>query len=128
MAVKVNLVMNQGETFTNQVLLQDEYGNNYDVSGYSAFATMRKYYGSSNSYAFSTALANGSCTLSMTAGQTANIGDGRWVYDVDIISASNTVTRIVEGIITVKPAATYWTNWPSIPAANSDNTVANNAF
>lgn len=128
MAVKVNLVMNQGESFTNQVLLQDEFGNNYDVSGYTASAEMRKYYGSGNNVAFSTSISNGQCTIYMTAAQTANIGDGRWVYDVDIISASNTVTRIVEGIITVKPAATHWSGWPTVAAANNNSTVANNSF
>lgn len=128
MAVRANLVINQGETFSNQILLQDEFGNDYDVSGYTCVAAMRKYHGSANVVAFSTSISNGQCTIAMTAGETANVADGRWVYDVDIISASNTVTRIVEGIITVKPAATHWTNWPEIPAANNNTTVANNAF
>jgi len=128
MAVRANLVMNQGETFSNQVLLQDEFGNNYDVSGYTCIASMRKYYGSANVASFSTAISNGQCTISMTAAQTANVSDGRWVYDIDIISASNTVTRIVEGIITVKPAATYWTNWPTIAPGNNNTTAANNSF
>ena len=129
MAVRVNLVMNQGEDFSSQVILQDSNGNNFVVSGYTAAAGMRKHYGAANAVAITASLSNGYCNLSMTSAGTANVADGRWVYDVVLIDSANTRTRIVEGIITVKPAATYWTGWPTpTPGADNTNPAANNAF
>jgi len=31
---------------------------------------------------------------------------GRYLYDIDTIDASNNVTRVVEGVLTVTPAVT----------------------
>lgn len=129
MAVRVNQVVNQGEDFTSQVLLNDENGNAFNVTGYTGVAQMRKYFGSANVVSMSVTLANGSCTLSMTSAVTANIGDGRWVYDVHLINSANTRTRIVEGSITVKPAATHWSGWPTpTPGSDNSNPAANNSF
>lgn len=129
MAVRVNLVVNQGEDFLSQVILNDQNGNSFVVTGYTGVSAMRKHYGGANSVSLTVALSNGSCNLSMNSATTANISDGRWVYDVDLISSSNTRTRIIEGIITVKPAATYWTGWPTANAgADANNSAANNSF
>lgn len=129
MAVRVNLVVNQGEDFNTQVLLNDSNGVAFDVTGYTGVAAMRKHYGATNSVSMSVALSNGYCNVYMTSAATANISDGRWVYDIDLITSGNTRTRIVEGIITVKPGATYWTGWP-LPTAGADanNSAANNSF
>ena len=50
--------------------------------------------------------AAGTITLSLTANQTSNLVYGRYVYDVDVTDASNTVTRVLEGIVTVTPSVT----------------------
>jgi hypothetical protein len=40
--------------------------------------------------------------------ETANIESGRYVYDVEILyNASNTIQRVVEGIVTVNSEVTY---------------------
>lgn len=129
MAVRVNLVMNQGEDFSTQVVLNNSDGTAFNVAGYSAAAAMRKHYGAANSVVISAALTNGYCTLTMNSVSTANVSDGRWVYDVNLISSSNNRTRIVEGIITVKPGATHWTGWPEpTPGTDASNPAANNSF
>ncbi len=49
----------------------------------------------------------GVITLALTADQTSNLEDGRYVYDLEILqTSSSTVTRVIEGIITVRPQVT----------------------
>jgi hypothetical protein len=57
--------------------------------------------------AFTTAVNTsvGVITLSLTNAQTANLVAGRYVYDVEI-SDGTTISRVVEGIITVTPNVT----------------------
>jgi len=51
--------------------------------------------------------ANGTVLLTMSSNTTANIAAGRYVYDVEITGGeANTVTRVVEGIVTVTPNVT----------------------
>ena len=47
--------------------------------------------------------ANGNVIMSLPATTTSTIKPGRYVYDVKMTDNANTVTRIVEGIITVTP-------------------------
>lgn len=106
MATRANIVIDQGTTFNTEVSLTDENGDPLDLSAYTANAQIRKWYSSSNSTAFTTALSNGTITLSLTPTQTANIESGRYVYDIVIRSNANVVTRVVEGIVTVTPRVT----------------------
>ena len=61
---------------------------------------------------FTTSIANdpttGIITLSLTADQTNNLeAPARYVYDVEITKTSDsTITRVIEGIITVSPSVT----------------------
>jgi hypothetical protein len=108
MATKANLVIDQGTTYTTDLNLTDENGDPLNLAGYSANSQIRKHYTSSNSVVFSTSInaVAGIITLSLTANQTANIVSGRYVYDVELTDASNSVSRIVEGIVTVTPQVT----------------------
>ena len=107
MATKANLVIDQGATFSTDLTLTDENGDALNLNGYSSNSQLRKWYTSSNSVAFSTSVntATGVITLSLTSDQTANISAGRYVYDVEI-SNGTTISRVVEGIITVTPNVT----------------------
>ena len=100
---KINLVIDQGSTFTQVISLtgSDDIAVNTDV--YTARGQIRKHYLSNTSVSFTTALANGDFTLSLTSTQTANIVAGRYVYDVELIDSSNNVTRLMEGIVTITP-------------------------
>ena len=108
MATKANILIDQGTTFSTVINLTNEDGNPIDLTGYTGDAEMRKHYTSSNSQSFSISLGgnNGTVTLSLTAGQTANLTAGRYVYDVEVTSGANVVSRIVEGIVTVTPEVT----------------------
>lgn len=108
MATKANLVIDQGTTYTTDLNLTDENGDPLNLTGYSANSQIRKHYTSSNSVTFSTSInaTAGVITLSLTANQTANMVGGRYVYDVELTDASNSISRIVEGIVTVTPQVT----------------------
>jgi hypothetical protein len=42
----------------------------------------------------------------MNAVTSANVTPGRYVYDCELTSSSNVVSRLVEGIVTVTPQVT----------------------
>jgi hypothetical protein len=108
MATKANLVIDQGTTFSSDLYLTDENGSPLILSGFQANSQIRKWYTSSNAAATFTTFVNVSSAfinLSLTANQSSNLVAGRYVYDVEINDGS-TVSRVVEGIITVTPQVT----------------------
>lgn len=107
MATKVNLVVDQGTTFTTSITFNDETGNTINFSTYTGAAQLRKHFTSSNSVNFTVALtSNGVVTLGLTANQTANLVAGRYVYDLEVTDSSNLISRLIEGIVTVTPNVT----------------------
>jgi hypothetical protein len=107
MATKVNLVVDQGTTFSTSITFNDENGNTINFSTYSGSAQMRKHYTSSNSTVFTVSLtSNGVVTLGLTANQTGNLVAGRYVYDLEVTDSSNQISRLIEGIVTVTPNVT----------------------
>ena len=108
MALKANLVIDQGSTYSVILDLTDENGDIFDLSGYSVNSQVRKWYTSSNAAATFTSsinAASGELLLSLSSEQTGNLVAGRYVYDVEI-EISGMVSRIVEGIVTVTPQVT----------------------
>jgi len=108
MATKANIIVDQGTTFSTDIYLTDDNGDPIDLSGYTGASKMRKHYTSSNAQSFSVSLNStyGYVTLSLTSSQTSDLTAGRYVYDVEVTSSSNVVSRIVEGIVTVTPQVT----------------------
>ena len=107
MAQKVNLVIDQGTTFTSNFLVNDDDGNPVNLAAYTARSQLRKHYTSSNSTSFTVeANSTGYVTLTLTANVTTGLSAGRYVYDVELINPSNVVSRILEGLITVTPEVT----------------------
>jgi D-Tyr-tRNAtyr deacylase len=107
MAVKANLVIDQGADYSTSVSLTDVDGNIIVLNNYTVSAQLRKTYSSSNSISFTASINEslGIINLSLTDAQTANIAAGRYVYDV-FITNSGITSRIVEGIVTVTPRVT----------------------
>lgn len=108
MALKANLVIDQGTDFSTSINVTNDDGDVVDLTGYTAAAQMRKHYTSSNAYNFTTSVneAQGIVTISMTANTTESITAGRYVYDCELTSNTSVVTRLVEGIVTVTPQVT----------------------
>jgi hypothetical protein len=108
MGTKVNIVIDQGTDFATTVSLTNSDGDQLNLTGMSAASQVRKTYSSSNSVAFTAALANntGSLTLSMNNATTSSLAAGRYVYDVELTDAASVTSRILEGMVTVTPEVT----------------------
>ncbi len=107
MATRLDIIIDQGSTFTLSFDVEDANNDPFDLSGYTVAGQMRKNHNSSNSTSFSTAIANtNEITISLTATQTANLVADRYVYDVEIDDGASTITRIIEGVSTVTPEVT----------------------
>ena len=113
MAATANLRIEQGATFSSDVTVKDTNGSAFDLTGYTAAAKMALGYASTRTRTtISTAIASdattGVITISLTADQTSPLdAPARYVYDVEITKTSDsTVTRVIEGIITVSPNVT----------------------
>ena len=108
MAAVANLSIDQGATFTSDITVKDVEGTVFNLTGYTAVAKLAKGYSSTRtrttmSTTFATDRTTGVLTISLTANQTAALDAERYVYDVEIVSPTSEVTRVLEGIITVRP-------------------------
>lgn len=108
MAIKANIVIDQGTDFTATIDLSDAQGNPYDLQGFTAAAQMRKNYASTNATDFVTEISvpSSQIVLTLAKAETVDLDPGRYMYDVEITSSANTTTRVVEGIATVTPGIT----------------------
>ena len=108
MAIKANLIIDQGTDYSTSINLTDDDGNVVNLSGYTANGQIRKTYSSSNAVTFGITLesTSGVVILALTDAQTANMTAGRYVYDVFVTDTLNVTSRIVEGIVTVTPRVT----------------------
>jgi len=111
MASILNQVINQGETFSKLITVYETDGSTIqNLSAYTPTSQLRKNY---TSTAYTTILAtiqtpatNGIIVMSLTAVQTAALKAGRYVYDLQITHSDETVKRIIEGVITIRPEVT----------------------
>lgn len=105
MSNKIDLVIDQGATFSHTFRVVDENGIAVDLTAATGSAQMRKHYLSTSSYSFTVTPANGSVTIAMANTATFRVPAGRYVYDLKVTNA-NTVTRLYEGVVTVTPCVT----------------------
>ena len=112
MAAIANLRIDQGTTFSSNITLAGNDGAAWDLTGHTVAAKMAKGYESTKTrIAMTTAVANpatGIITLSLTSAQSGALdAPARYVYDVEVTNTtSGVVTRVIEGIITVRPNVT----------------------
>ena len=112
MAAIANLTIDQGATFSSDVTVKDANNNAFDLTGYTAEAKMAKGFQSTKTRTsitctISADATTGVITLSLTADQTSSLEEGRYVYDLEITkTADSTVTRPIQGTVTVRPNVT----------------------
>lgn len=113
MAAVANLTVDQGANFSSDVTVKDSNGNAFDLTGYTARAKMAKGYQSTKTRTtFTCTVASDATTgvvaMSLTAAQTTALdAPARYVYDLEIEqTATGNVTRVIEGIINVRPNVT----------------------
>ena len=104
-----NFIIDQGATFTRTLTVK-ENGSAMNLTGYSVASLMRSTHDSSTVVGtFTCTISNASggiITMSMTASATGAIEEAIYVYDLEIVSGSGTVTRLLEGEVTVNPEVT----------------------
>ena len=109
MADFVELLIEAGANFNTVITVNESDGSVKNLSSYTARSQIRKSYYSTTAVDFTVTIddpLNGIIRMQMPAATTANIRAGRYVYDVEIESASGDVERIFEGIATVTPNVT----------------------
>jgi len=109
MATISNLYVDAGSDYSNIITVAATNGQPLNLTGYTVAAQMRKSYKSSLAYSFTASIydANaGKIRLQLTPSQSESIPAGRWLYDVEITSPTNSKKRVVEGIVTVNPQIT----------------------
>jgi hypothetical protein len=106
-AAKHNLIIDQGSDF-NMRLTFRQNGVNMDLTGYNIRAQIRQ---SKTAPAITTSFTglvvdalNGIFMISLPATTSSAINPGNYFYDVEVYGAS--VTRVLEGKVTITPEVT----------------------
>jgi hypothetical protein len=106
------LFLEQGSNFSTSITLDQADGSPFTLTGSQVKAAMKKSYYSSSTTANFVITVNdpteGIIILSLPYANTANISAGRYVYDVIIKDSSNTVIRVLEGVVNVLPQVTVF--------------------
>ena len=108
MAIKTNLIVDQGANFVYNVYLIDAAGDPFPLTDYTANAQIRRSY---TTYSYTTIDASinavaGIITLTMNSSTTGSLTNNRYVYDLELKSDAGIVSRIVEGYLTVNLGVT----------------------
>ena len=109
MASTANIFIDQGSNYSNIITVSGTSGSALNLTGYTVASQMRKSYTSTTAYSLNAAIysaVNGQVRMTLTAEQSNVIPPGRYLYDLEITSASGAKTRVVEGVATVTPQIT----------------------
>lgn len=105
MSTRANIVIDQGTSFSTQIILNDAAGAPVDLSAYTIKSQFRKTYSSVNAYSFeATANSTGAIVLSINAASSAAVPAGRYVYDLLVNDIAGNATRVLEGQVTINPS------------------------
>lgn len=112
---KHNLFVYRGATFSEQIEWKDENGLAIDLTGFTARMHMRDTLEATTPFLTLTT-ENGGITLGGTAGTvnllasataTSAISATSGVYDLELVAGDGvTVTRLLEGLVTISPEVT----------------------
>ena len=110
MGAVANLYIDQGSTFSTTVYVKNDDETAFDLTAHTTAGQVRKSYSSSTAVDFTLEIANpaslGQINLSLTPTQTSTLEEGRYVYDIEVASSGDVITRVVEGLVTVSPQVT----------------------
>jgi|OM-RGC.v1.029595459 hypothetical protein len=108
MSAKVNITVDQGADFVYNTFLIDSGGNPIDLTDFTGRSQFRTSFTSPNytNVHVTVGTTDGSVVLSMNATTTATLTSSRYVYDLELISVDNIVSRVMEGTVTVNPNVT----------------------
>jgi len=108
MAYIANLYLDAGASFSSDVTVLNSDGTPFNLANHTVQGKMSKGYSANYQRVYFNLTvyeADGIVTIGLEPSVTKQLEDGRWVYDVEITNTlTSTVTRVVEGIITVYPS------------------------
>jgi hypothetical protein len=99
MSGKYNIVAEQGATFNLNFRVETN-GTAWNLSDYDFAMQVRRSANDSNTLlniTSATMTSSGHVSATVSAATMSDVPAGRWVYDIELTSASNEVTRILEG-------------------------------
>ena len=107
-ATTYDILIEQGATFS-QVITYKDNGVAVNLTGYTARMQVRATLESASTLIELTTAnsrialggAAGTITLSIAAADTAALTSGRGVYDLELVSGSGIVTRLLQGVCTI---------------------------
>ena len=100
-----NFICNQGATFNRELTWTDSSNTAINLTSYTARMDVRANVNANATLVtlttengrISLGGANGKVTLTIDANTTANIAAGLYVYDLEVVSSGDEVTRLIEG-------------------------------
>ena len=104
-----NLTINVKTDFREDLELTSAGGGPVNLTGYSGASHIRKHTDSGLSAVMAvgiTSAADGKIRVSYGATQTGELTEGRYVYDIETTASDSTVTRVLQGTVTVSPNVT----------------------
>ena len=106
MSTKVNLYADQGTDFRTTIELFDGDNDELGISTYTFFSDIRKVYSETKKASFDIETANNDVTLVLTANTTSNLTPGKYQYDVLMRKQSGELSKIIDGLIYIRPTMT----------------------
>ena len=114
MATISNLNIDASADFSSTVNLSsvDSGGTEtaFDLTGYTVTASIRKSFASSTATDITCSIVSpptgGQVTITLTDVQTTALDRGRYVWDMVVTSSGGSITRVVQGVVTVNPSVT----------------------
>lgn len=115
-AAEHNVTIDQGETWTKQVTWQDSNGDPYDLSTYTARMMIRHNYADkdkklplvtlTDSDGITLGAGTNNVVIVIEDSITENIPGGTYYYDLELISPSQEVSKLLRGKAIVLPEVT----------------------
>lgn len=105
-ASPLNLTIEQGSNFEVKLTVRNNDSSPLNMLSYTGTSLLKKHYKATTSYPFTLTFLdriNGRIVLSMNGSQTSDLSEGRYVYDVLLVSPNNLKTRVIQGTVLVSP-------------------------
>lgn len=105
----LNFTIDQGSDNEISITIYSEDGVPLNLTGFGVQSYVRKHYTSTNYTPFDVVFVNrliGEIALIMPKERSSSLKEGRYVYDIILLSPNNVKTRVVQGNILVNPGVT----------------------
>jgi hypothetical protein len=116
MSTEYNIVIDQGETWIKSITWKDSGGVPYDLSDYGARMMVRKHYADNDkgqplvsltdTDGITLGAAVDNIVITIEDSVTETIPGATYYYDLELISPSQEVTKLLRGKVTVLPEVT----------------------